>query len=197
MLDEEKTFNEAPKMKKYRDHLYSIWDILRFAIIVFAIIVPIRVFVAQPFIVSGSSMSPTFETGEYLIVDQLSYQFHDPERGDVVIFKYPNDPSKYFIKRIIGLPNETIKIEGDIITITNKDHPNGIVLVEDYLTFFGNNTMTTTLSEDEFFVMGDNRGASLDSRSWGPLSKEFLTGKAFLRVIPSPTYKPGGVELDF
>ncbi len=86
---------------------------------------PIRLFVAQPFIVSGASMDPTFETGEYLIVDQLSYHFDDPVRGQVVIFKYPKDESKYFIKRVIGLPGETVQIEGTDVTIFNESNPDG------------------------------------------------------------------------
>lgn len=174
----------------------SIWEVIRFAIIALAIVIPIRAFVAQPFVVSGSSMSPTFHNGEYLIVDQLSYNLGHPHRGDVVIFRYPKDPSKFFIKRMIGLPGETIRIEGSQVTIINEEYPNGFVLTEDYVEFATSNQEEITLGEDEYFVMGDNRAASLDSREWGPVPEENLTGKAFLRLLPTPAYKPGAVNLE-
>lgn len=164
----------------------SIWDILRFALIALVIVVPIRIFVAQPFIVSGSSMVPTFQNGEYLIVDELSYRIKDPIRGDVIIFKYPNDETKYFIKRIIGLPGETIKIHKDQITIINDANPEGFVLVEPYIKEAMRNQtpLTRTLNDSEYFVMGDNRSASSDSRTWGNLPEDNIVGKTFLRLFP-------------
>src|SRR3990167_2019370 len=90
----------------------SFLELIRFAVIAVAIVIPIRLYIAQPFIVSGSSMVPTFENSEYLIVDEISYRLGDPERFDVVVFKYPRDTSKFFIKRIIGLPNETVDLKG-------------------------------------------------------------------------------------
>ena len=103
----------------------SFWELVRFAIIAIAIVLPIRIFIAHPFVVSGSSMVPTFKDGQYLIVDEISYRLGTPERGDVVIFRYPKDPSKFFIKRIIGLPNETVDVDGNEITITSDVHPDG------------------------------------------------------------------------
>src|SRR3989338_9340260 len=87
------------------------WETVRFIFIALLIVIPIRLFIAQPFIVSGASMDPTFTDGQYLIVDEVSYRFNEPIRGDVIIFKYPKDPKKYFIKRIIGLPRHTVSID--------------------------------------------------------------------------------------
>ena len=161
-------------------------DTAIFAIIALAIILPIRFFIAQPFIVDGSSMDPTFATNQYLIVDEISYRFEPVSRGDVIIFKYPNDTSKYFIKRVIGLPGETVQIEGTKVTIKNKTNPQGFTLTENYVApanFTADHTLTT-LSASQYFVMGDNRGASFDSRAWGPLDKKYLIGRPFMRLFP-------------
>lgn len=161
-------------------------DTAIFAVIALAIILPIRFFVAQPFIVDGSSMDPTFATNQYLIVDELSYRFEPISRGDVVIFKYPNDTSKFFIKRIIGLPGETIQIEGTKVLIKNKTNPQGFTLTEDYIdpANFVSNHILTTLSNNQYFVMGDNRGASFDSRAWGPLDEKYIIGRPLVRLFP-------------
>src|ERR1035437_1972728 len=120
-------------------------DTAIFAIIALAVILPIRFFIAQPFIVDGSSMDPTFATNQYLIVDELSYRFEPVSRGDVIIFKYPNDTSKYFIKRVIGLPGETVQIDGSKVTIINKTNLQGFVLTEKYVapTNLASNKITT------------------------------------------------------
>ena len=161
-------------------------EIIKFSIIAFIIVVPIRLYVAQPFIVSGASMSPTFESGHYLIVDQLSYRFREPTRGDVIIFRFPQDPSKFFIKRIIGLPEETIEITEGVITIKNSDYPKGFFINEPYVELMQkrNTSSAVTLLDNEYFVLGDNRGASSDSRSWGPLQENLIVGKALLRLLP-------------
>jgi len=161
-----------------------IIETLKFSLIAILIVLPFRIFIAQPFLVSGASMSPNFETGHYLIVDQLSYNFKEPTRGEVIIFKYPNDTKKFFIKRIIGLPQETIILEGSKIFIKNKDNPQEFELKENYLKNLGNNKSEITLGENEYFVMGDNRPASSDSRVWGPLPKDLIVGRAFLRLFP-------------
>lgn len=162
----------------------SFWELVRFAILALIIVIPVRILVAEPFIVSGSSMVPTFQNGNYLIVDKLSYKLSDPKRDDVVVFRYPNDKTKFFIKRIIGLPNETVDIKGSAVTITNKEHPSGFTLTEPYVKNIANNTVHFDLKKDEYFVMGDNRSGSSDSRYWGPVKRELLTGRAFLRLIP-------------
>jgi len=167
----------------------SVWELVRFAIIAVLIVIPIRLFIAEPFVVSGSSMVPTFLDKDYLIVDKLSYKLNDPERYDVVIFKYPNDPKKYFIKRIIGLPNETIEIKNNTTIIHSDQGSVEITLTEPYANLLGNCSVATInimkkLNNNEYFVMGDNRYCSSDSRFWGSLKKDFITGKAFLRLLP-------------
>jgi signal peptidase I len=159
-------------------------ELVSYAIIALVVVVPIRTWIAQPFVVNGSSMDETFKDGEYLIVDELSYRFNEPERGEVLIFKYPQDPSKYFIKRLIGLPGETVVVKNDKVTIVNAEHPEGIALNEPYIhsRTFGN--VSVTLGPDEYFVMGDNRIVSSDSRVWGPLPKEDVIGRPLVRLLP-------------
>jgi signal peptidase I len=163
-----------------------IWEFVRTGIIVLLLVIPIRVFLAQPFIVSGASMEPTFSSGDYLIVDQLSYRFNDPQRLDVVIFQYPNNPSKFYIKRLIGLPGETVKINGTQVTIINDAHPDGFTLDESYIEpqHQSNDQLSISLEDDEYFVLGDNRESSSDSRVWGVLPERLLVGKAFLQLLP-------------
>lgn len=173
-----------------------ISEIIQFSIIAIIIVVPIRMFIAQPFIVSGDSMVETFESGQYLIVDQLSYYFDDPARGDVIVFRYPRDPSKFFIKRVIGLPGDTIKIEDSKITIFNEEHLDGVTLDEPYVkSMQAAPLFEEILGDREYFVMGDNRDRSSDSRSWGVLQEERIVGRAFLRLFPPQTieYLPGKV----
>ncbi len=173
---------EEEKKIGHADHPF--WELVRFAIIALLVVVPIRAFIAQPFIVSGSSMYPTFEDGNYLIVDEISYRFETPARGDVIIFRFPKDKKKFFIKRIIGLPGETLEIRENIITIKNKDNPGGFVLNEPYVKNISYSDETMELKNDEYFLMGDNRGASSDSRSWGNVKKNLIIGRAFLRLLP-------------
>ncbi len=162
----------------------SFWELARFTVLAILIVIPIRVFIAQPFVVSGSSMFPTFRDGDYLIVDEISYRLGNPQRDDVVIFRYPNDTKKFFIKRIIGLPNETVDIKGSTITITNTENKDGIVLSEPFVGSISNNNTHFELKADEYFVMGDNRLQSSDSRYWGAVKRELIIGRAFLRLLP-------------
>jgi len=173
---------EVPKEEK---KMHPLAEIIQFAIIALIIVIPVRMFIAQPFIVSGASMENTFHTGEYLIVDQLSYQFNDPAPGEVIVFRYPQNPSTFFIKRIIGFPGDTINIDGNVVTITNEAHPNGYILDEPYIAAMAANTfITEELGDREYFVMGDNRDKSSDSRTWGILQRENIIGRAFLRLFP-------------
>ena len=164
----------------------SVKEILRFVIIALLITLPIRFFIAQPFIVSGASMADTFHNSDYLIIDQVTYNFKEPERGDVVVFKYPLDKSKFFIKRIVGTPGETVTIKDGVVTITNQEE---FILEEPYIksdTENFNNLRETkiNLKDDEYFVMGDNRKASSDSRTWGPVPEKNITGRVFLKLYP-------------
>ena len=169
-------------MEPKKENLFK--EVLKFSLIAILIVAPIRIFVAQPFIVSGASMQPTFESSQYLIVDQLSYRFDKPERGEVIIFKYPNDPSTFFIKRIIGLPGETVVMQSGELTIKNDALPGGFYIKEPYIKEAVDDTFTVVLNDDEYFVLGDNRKHSSDSRTWGPLKRKFITGKALIRLFP-------------
>lgn len=175
-----------------------IKDIIKFTLLSLVVVVPIRVFIAQPFLVSGSSMVPTFHDGEYLIVDEVSYYLNKPTRGDVIVFKYPYDRSKYFIKRIIGLPGETVEIDHGKVSIKNDENPDGFPLDESYIIDknWGNRKTSMTLSSKEYFVMGDNRNASSDSREWGALAEDFITGHVKLRLLPvtKAEVSPGAIE---
>ncbi len=162
-------------------------EILKASLIALIIVVPIRFFVAQPYIVAGASMDFTFADGHYIIVDQLTYRFEEPQRGDVVIFKYPKDPSKYFIKRIIGLPGEAVVIEeGTVLIGENATSTEGVILPEPYVDGEHRTTesLKRVLEEDEYFVMGDNRAASSDSHVWGPLQERHIVGRAAIRILP-------------
>jgi signal peptidase I len=164
----------------------SFWELVRFALIALIIVIPFRLFVAQPFKVSGSSMVPTFQDQNYLIVDEISYRLEKPKRGDVVIFHPPGQGKGiYYIKRVIGLPGETIKINGSTVTISNAENKDGFVLDEPYVKNKStSDNIEKTLGETDYFVMGDNRPWSSDSRAWGTLPRENIVGRAFLRLLP-------------
>lgn len=168
--------------QEQRDSFFT--ELLKFVVVAAVIVLPVRLFVAQPFIVSGESMSPTFENGEYLIVDELTYRLEAPKRGDVVIFRYPRDPSEFFIKRIIGLPGETVTIAGGSISITHADGSTS-PLNEPYVKNIGNGRDATyVVDQDNYFVMGDNRPESSDSRIWGLMPRANLIGRAVVRLLP-------------
>lgn len=179
------TSPELPTPKTTRSSiLTAIWETVRYALIAAIIIIPIRTFIAQPFVVSGNSMYPTFHNGEYLIVNELAKYQSTYERGDVVILRYPLDPSKYFIKRVIGLPGETVAITNGVVVITSPAHTTPFTLSEPYVKYPQIESLTRTLSDQEYFVMGDNRAQSSDSRAWGPVPKNDMDGKALLRLFP-------------
>ncbi|MCX6755477.1 MAG: signal peptidase I [Candidatus Nomurabacteria bacterium] len=183
--NEEAVANMLPEnQEKKQSFKESFWELVRFAFIAIVIVIPIRIFVAQPFIVSGTSMVPTFQNGQYLIVDEITYYLQNPKRGDVVVFRYPNDPSKFFIKRIIGLPGETVKVKAEQTIIINKEHPEGFNLDQSYVKNHSEDSSIKVLNNDEYFVMGDNRSGSSDSRYWGPVPKKLLVGRALIRLLP-------------
>jgi signal peptidase I len=174
-----------PEEEKEEASWWSVvWETIKYAIIAAIIIIPIRTFVAQPFIVSGNSMFPTYHNGEYLIVNELIKYVGDYERGDVVILRYPNDPSKYFIKRVIGLPGETVTIRDGVVSITSPVRTTPLVLDEPYVKNKKIDSSSRTLDDDEYFVMGDNRAQSSDSRVWGPVPRRLMNGEALLRLFP-------------
>jgi signal peptidase I len=178
-------------------------EIIKVFVLALVIIVPIRVFLFQPFFVQGASMEPNFDDGDYLIINELGYKktdvqfgnvnfftvdsFKSLHRGDVIVFRYPQDPQKYFIKRAIGLPGEKIEIRQGKVIIYNHEYPDGFVLDENnYLSkdLETNGELIEQIGEDKYFVMGDNRTASSDSRSWGLLDKDKIVGKVLVRAWP-------------
>ena len=175
-----------------------VFELIKIVVISLVIIIPVRYFLIQPFYVKGAFMEPNFYDHEYLIIDEISYRFNEPERGDIVVFRYPRNPQEYFIKRLIGLPGETIQIKNGNVVIYNDEHPEGVVLDEPYLAE-GNKTYGLTeerielkkdekpddnKEENEYFVLGDNRNSSKDSRSFGPVNESFITGRVLLRGWP-------------
>src|SRR3989338_2723228 len=177
--------NPTPEPQSvFKKYLDLGWEIIKILIIAAVIVLPISYFLFQPFIVKGDSMVPNFHSGDYLIVDEISYRFSDVKRGDVVVLKYPLDASQRFIKRVVGLPGETLDIKNGKVTIT-KDGKSQ-VLSEPYLpgSLATDGSSHMVLGPDNYFVMGDNRPFSYDSRRWGVLPKEDIIGKAFMRIFP-------------
>lgn len=164
-----------------------IIEIVKVIVISLAIIIPVRYFLIQPFYVKGASMEPSFYDNEYLVIDEISYRFNEPERGDIVVFRYPKNPSQFFIKRVIGVPGETVEIKNNRVVIFNDEYPKGFVLDEsEYLSpsLITPGSDMVALGEDEFYVMGDNREQSLDSRRIGPITAEYIVGRTWIRAWP-------------
>lgn len=183
---------DTPKKKA----LGGLLELIQVVLISAAIVIPLRTFLVQPFYVKGQSMEPNFYDHEYLFVDKLTYRREMPQRGDIVVTRYPRDPSEFFIKRVIGLPGETVEVANGKVRIYNKEHENGFVLREQHVDDYGYLdqpftplTDTKTLKDDEYYVMGDNRAASLDSRIFGPVKRSFLVGKVWVRAYPFDRWK--------
>ncbi|MBU4331641.1 signal peptidase I [Patescibacteria group bacterium] len=162
-------------------------ELIKVVIISLAIVIPVRYFLIQPFYVKGASMEPSFYDHEYLIINEIVYRFEEPGRGDIVVFKYPRQPSQYFIKRIVALPGERVQIKDGKVTIFNKQYKNGHTLDEsDYLidSLLTSGEVDVVLEDDEYFVLGDNRNSSLDSRTFGPVPRKNIVGRTWLRGWP-------------
>jgi signal peptidase I len=164
----------------------TIFDLLKTIVFVIVLAFLIRFFIFQPFVVQGISMEPTLHNSEYLIVDRLSYRFSEPHRGDVVVFPAPDNSKVDYIKRIIGLPGEEVKITDNHVYINN------ILIDEKYLpndfkTLVNNKegeALDKIVGPNELFVMGDNRENSYDSRFFGVIKKDSVVGKAWLILFP-------------
>lgn len=178
--------------------LASLAEFVRIFIIAAAIILPIRLFLIQPFYVKGESMEPNFYEAEYLIIDKLTPYFKPYVRGEVIVFRHPKTERHYLIKRVIGLPGERVEIKNKIITIYNKEHPNGLILNEKE---YGPRTLRPenidfVLDNLHYVVLGDNRQVSLDSERFGPIGADQIVGRVAFRGLPidrvtffkTPTY---------
>jgi signal peptidase I len=179
--------------------LSQVIETLMYIVVALIVVIPIRYYVAQPFIVDGNSMYPTFHNGEYLIVNETVKLTQDYHRGDPVIIHYPNDPSRYFIKRLIGLPGETINIKNGVTTISGPTHKEPLTLSEPYVREGHekrDDTINRTLGPDEFFVMGDNRKESFDSRFFGTVPRSDMDGRPIARLFPFGTLglNPGSLD---
>jgi signal peptidase I len=189
---------EAPEHQPAPDHqddwFRSLAEAIRTIVIVIVLAYLLRLFVFQPYIVEGASMAPYFATSDYLVVDKISYHLSAPQRGDIIVFRYPNDPSTNYVKRIIGLPGEQVVIENGGVKIINDQNPNGFTLNESsYLDDSVKTTLpaatqsTFTVTADHYFVLGDNRPASSDSREWGLLPKDNIVGRVAVKAYPLDT----------
>ena len=185
---QEEMFKQPRRGKGF---LRETFEIAKILLISLAIVVPIRYFIVQPFIVRGASMEPNFYDGQYLIIDEATYNFRRPTRGEVIVFRYPRDPGQFFIKRIIGLPGERIRITKGRVMIFNSSHPDGMLLNETYLVPTNRPTYPDEekiLTSSEYFLMGDNRDSSSDSRVWGPMDVKFMIGRTLFRAWPLDSF---------
>ena len=172
-------------MLNFKSFFQFWWEILKIVLLALVIVIPIRYFLFQPFLVKGQSMEPNFHDNDYLIIDEISYRIREPERGEVIVFKSPQNPSQRFIKRVIGLPGETIEIKDDKVMIIKEDK----VQILDESSYLSPSLKTpgnliTTLNKNEYFVLGDNRRVSSDSRSWGLLPGKNIIGRVIFRAWP-------------
>lgn len=189
----------GPESEEYLSLGALFLEMAKVIILAIVIIIPIRVFLFQPFFVQGASMEPNFEDGEYLIINEFGYkhtevpgvgavkQFRDLERQEPIVFRYPRNPEQFYIKRIIALPGESVAIRDGVVYIYNDIHHQGYALDES--AYLDQNVQTSdmpklTLEEDEYFVMGDNRSFSYDSRAFGPIKREAIIGRVLLRAWP-------------
>lgn len=192
----------GPESEEYLSLGALFLEMVKVIALAIVIIIPIRVFLFQPFFVQGASMEPNFHDGQYLIINEFGYkhtdipgvgavkQFRELERQEPIVFRYPKNPDQFYIKRIIGLPGESVAIKNGTVYIYNTIHPDGYALDES--AYLDKNIKTSDmpklkLQDNEYFVMGDNRSFSYDSRAFGPIHKKDLIGRVFLRAWPLST----------
>jgi signal peptidase I len=180
---------ETPPQEKSVLSLVGLFflELVKVAILAGVTIGLVRYFLFKPFYVKGQSMEPTFSEHEYLIIDEITYRFREPLRGEVVVFRAPPSATAakdYYLKRIVGLPGERVRIAENKVIIYNSDHPQGTVVEESYLAEETEGSVTVTLGPDQYFVLGDNRDASFDSRRFGPISRDMIVGRTWFRGWP-------------
>ena len=189
MAGAEETKNSLDDRSSFerQDVATFFWEVVKIVLISLAIIVPVRYYLIQPFFVKGVSMEETFDNGDYVLIDEISSRFRQPQRGEVIVFRAPREPSQFYIKRIIGLPREIVQIKNSQVTIFNSKNPNGFVLEES--AYLGEDIETVgdlkvNIESNEYFVLGDNREHSSDSRIWGSVGENLISGKVFFRAWP-------------
>lgn len=173
--------------RSFKRFLVNSWEVVEIIVIAFVTVFLVRTFIAQPFLVNGASMEPNYSDGNYLLVDELSYYFEAPHRGDVIVLRYPGNDKTFFIKRVVGLPGELITITNGLVAVSASSTPNEATVIKE--SYLPTGTVTTgdqeiLLGDEEYFVMGDNRTNSFDSRNWGPLPKDHIIGLVRLRIFP-------------
>ena len=185
--EEIKTGSQGVVSQKEKSFLSSLGvfflEMFKLAILSGLTIGLVRYFLFKPFYVRGQSMEPNFYEKDYLIIDELSYRFREPQRGEVIVFHAPVGKD-FYLKRVVGLPGERVKIEGGRMIIYNQDNPQGVVVEEIYLDETTSGTVMETIGPDEYFVLGDNRDESYDSRRFGPIKESSIVGRAWLRGWP-------------
>ena len=173
----------------------GVLDLVETVVSSLAIFFVVYIFIVQPHQVNGHSMDPNLQTVEYLLTEKVSYRFNQPERGDVIVFRAPESAcigtGCDYIKRIIGLPGETVQVIGGKIYINGQQLDESAYLAESVVTSPGAytaNEREVRLSDNQYFVSGDNRAYSSDSRYWGPIERESIIGKAFFSYWPVATF---------
>lgn len=170
-------------MKTIKKLFLGVWEILEVSLIAILVVFIIRKFFAQPFVVSGDSMESNFSDGNYLLVDEITYRFREPTRGEVIVFRYPLNRSTFFIKRIIGMPGERVVSQNGAIRIFKDGEE--LILDESYLDQNrSSDNFDITLAPDKYYVLGDNRYHSFDSRNWGAINRDDIVGITRLRILP-------------
>ncbi|MFH1854811.1 MAG: signal peptidase I [bacterium] len=164
--------------------LLSFFDFLKTIIIIVILAALIRQFLIQPFIVDGQSMEPNFQNNDYLITDKISYRLHAPQRGEAIIFHPPDNPSVNYLKRITGVPGDTIEVKNGEVFVNSKKIVEPYVSSGEKTKTPSNDEIKVTLKSDEYFVLGDNRDHSRDSREIGPIPKENIVSRIWLRLFP-------------
>jgi len=170
--------------------LVYIAEFVKIFIIAAAIILPVRLFLIQPYYVKGSSMEPNFFENEYLIVDKITVNFEKLKRGEVIVFRFPKAEQRFLIKRVIGLPGEKVEACGNTVRVWNTDYPDGITLNENpyhprqFADQMFQRCVTEEVGQHEYFVLGDNRPASYDSSIFGTIPDDHITGRVIFRGLP-------------
>ncbi|NCO05259.1 MAG: signal peptidase I [Candidatus Magasanikbacteria bacterium] len=186
-IEETSSIPLAPPAKSFFSVLGLFFlEVIKVIVLAGITIGVVRMFLFKPFYVKGQSMEPNFVQSDYLIIDQLTYglRHKNPERGDVIVFRAPVDLKDFYLKRIIGLPGERVKVESGKVFVYNDEYPQGFVLEEDYISEETTGSTNVSLGPNEYFVLGDNRDESFDSRRFGPIQEDTIVGKAWLRGWP-------------